>query len=305
MTLPDINPVIFQIGPVALRWYALAYVAGIALGWYYLTKLIKRETLWPGNRAPVTNENLEDLIIWMALGVILGGRIGYVLFYDLAPILRNPLQFFKVWEGGMSFHGGFIGVCIAGVLYARKHKISPWTLGDMLSIAAPIGLFFGRLANFVNGELWGRTTDVPWGMVFCNKYTAVDAYGRCYAGYLPRHPSQLYEAALEGLLLFGVIFALTHVYKKLKQPGLIMGTFIAGYGLSRIVVETVRNPDAQMYEWLKGPITMGMILSLPMVIAGGWFIWRALKGKTQPTGVWVEPEPVAEKPETKAPDGLA
>ncbi|MFN3806569.1 prolipoprotein diacylglyceryl transferase [Asticcacaulis sp.] len=298
MTLPDIDPVLLHIGPLALRWYALAYVAGIAVGWWYLTQLIRKESLWAPYPAPLSRENLEDLIIWMALGIILGGRIGYVLFYDLAPILKNPLQFFKVWEGGMSFHGGFIGVCIAGVLYSRRHRINPWTLGDLLSCAAPIGLFFGRIANFINGELWGRTTDAPWGMVFCNKYLLQQYGGVCPAGYLPRHPSQLYEAVLEGILLFVVGYLLVHVYRKLRQPGLIMGVFVAGYGLARVLVEFVREPDAQMLPFFKHVITMGQTLSLLMIIGGGIAIWLALRGKTLPAGFTATHE-------TKAPDGLA
>ncbi|MFT3996572.1 MAG: prolipoprotein diacylglyceryl transferase [Asticcacaulis sp.] len=281
MTLPDIDPVIFHLGPVALRWYALAYVAGIAVGWWYLSQLLRKEHLWTPAHAPVSRENLEDLVIWMALGVILGGRIGYVLFYDLAPILKEPLQFFKVWEGGMSFHGGFMGVVIAGILYTRKHAINPWKLGDLLALVAPIGLFFGRLANFINGELWGRTTEGPWGMVFCNTYIIKQYGGVCPAGYLPRHPSQLYEAALEGVLLFVIGWLLAQRFGKLKQPGLIMGTFIAGYGLCRILIEFVREPDAQMLPFFKDVITMGQSLSLLMVMGGAFCIWMALKGRTQ------------------------
>ncbi|UDF02633.1 prolipoprotein diacylglyceryl transferase [Asticcacaulis sp. AND118] len=299
MTLPDIDPVIFHIGPLALRWYALAYVAGIAAGWWYLSQLIRKEALWAPYPAPLSREHLEDLIIWMALGIILGGRIGYVLFYDLAPILKNPLQFFKVWEGGMSFHGGFIGVCIAGILYARRHRINPWTLGDLLALAAPIGLFFGRIANFINGELWGRTTESPFGMVFCNKYILQQYGGVCPAGYLPRHPSQLYEAVLEGIVLFVIGYMLVHIYRKLRQPGVIMGTFVAGYGIARVLVEFVREPDAQMLPFFKTVITMGQTLSLLMIIGGGISIWLALSGKTLPAGF----EPPAD--ETKAPDGLA
>jgi len=279
MTLPDIDPVLLHIGPVAIRWYALAYIAGIALGWGYMRRLINKTTLWGPQGAPLDDRRLEDMVLWLALGVILGGRIGYILFYDLSAVMADPLRAFRVWEGGMAFHGGFLGVVIAALLYARAQKLNPWSLGDLLACAAPIGLCLGRLANFVNGELWGRPTHLPWGIIFCNSHTPVDTSGQCYAGYLPRHPSQLYEAALEGLLLFAVLFVLTHIYKKLRQPGLLMGVFIAGYGLSRILVENVRNPDAQMTHFQV--ITMGMILSTPMVIAGGLFIWLALSGKTQ------------------------
>lgn len=279
MTLPDINPILLQIGPVAIHWYALAYIVGIALGWWYLHRVINSEALWGPKGAPLDNTRLEDMVLWLALGIIVGGRIGYILFYDLAAVMADPLRAFRVWEGGMAFHGGFMGVVIAALLYARAQKINPWSLGDLLACAAPIGLFLGRMANFVNGELWGRPTDAPWGIVFCNSYTPVNALGQCAAGLEPRHPSQLYEAALEGLLLFVVLFVLTHVYKKLRQPGLLMGIFIAGYGLSRILVETVRNPDAHMTDFQV--ITMGMILSTPMVLVGLVIIALALKGKTQ------------------------
>lgn len=279
MTLPDIDPILLQIGPLAIRWYALAYIVGIALGWWYLRRLINNEALWGPKGAPLDNTRLEDMVLWLALGIIVGGRIGYILFYDLAAVMADPLRAFRVWEGGMAFHGGFMGVVIAALLYARAQKINPWSLGDLLACAAPIGLFLGRMANFVNGELWGRPTDAPWGIVFCNSYTPVNHLRECAAGLAPRHPSQLYEAALEGLLLFVVLFVLTHLYKKLRQPGLLMGIFIAGYGLSRILVETVRNPDEHMTNFQV--ITMGMILSTPMVIAGLAIIILALKGKTQ------------------------
>ncbi|MFT4091089.1 MAG: prolipoprotein diacylglyceryl transferase [Asticcacaulis sp.] len=272
MTLPDIDPVLLQIGPVAIHWYALAYIVGIALGWWYLHRLINKESLWGPQGAPLDNQRLEDMVLWLALGVIVGGRIGYILFYDLATVMADPLRALRVWEGGMAFHGGFLGVVVAGWLYARAQKINPWSLGDLLACAAPIGLFLGRVANFINGELWGRPTDMPWGVVFCNQYA-------CSGGQEARHPSQLYEAALEGVLLFVILFVLTHIYKKLKQPGLLMGVFIAGYGLSRILVETVRNPDKHMTDFQV--ITMGMILSTPMVIAGLAIIMLALKGKTQ------------------------
>jgi phosphatidylglycerol:prolipoprotein diacylglycerol transferase len=284
LQLPDINPVIFAIGPVAVRWYALAYVMGIVLGWLYLGRLLRKEPLWAPRTAPVTSEQLDDLILWITLGIILGGRIGYILAYDTSVIWEHPLEIFQVWNGGMSFHGGFTGVVIATILYCRRQKFDMaqmLNLGDLLASAAPIGLFFGRIANFINGELWGRPTDLPWGMDFCNKYIMRQYRGTCPADPdgIPifRHPSQLYEAALEGLLLFGLMWFLSHRLGKLKQPGLIMGTFIAGYGLIRILLENLRNPDAQMTGFQV--ITMGMLLSLPMVAAGGYFIWNALRSK--------------------------
>lgn len=282
MHLPDINPVIFAIGPVSIRWYALAYVMGIVLGWLYLGRLLRKESLWAPRTAPVTSEQLDDLILWITLGIILGGRIGYVLAYDTSIIWKDPLQIFQVWNGGMSFHGGFTGVVIATVIYCMRQKFNAarmLNLGDLLACAAPIGLFFGRIANFINGELWGRPTTLPWGIDFCNKYILKQYQGTCPADPegLPvfRHPSQLYEALGEGLILFAVMWLLIHRFGKLKQPGLVMGTFIAGYGLIRILLENVRNPDAQMTGFQI--ITMGMLLSTPMVIAGGYFIWNALR----------------------------
>ncbi|ESQ88298.1 prolipoprotein diacylglyceryl transferase [Asticcacaulis sp. AC460] len=273
MTLPDINPVLFQLGPVAIRWYALAYIAGIVLGWLYLGRLIRQENLWAPRTAPVNSDQLDDLVVWMTLGVILGGRIGFLLFYDMKILWSHPLDAFKIWEGGMSFHGGFIGVVAATLLYSYVKKFTlPQTLnlGDLLACAAPIGLFFGRIANFINGELWGRETSSPFGMIFCNTYT-------CSGGITPRHPSQLYEAATEGLILFAVAWYLAHVRKEFKRPGLIAGVFIAGYGIFRILIENVREPDEQMWDFFKAVITMGQTLSILMVIAGAAFIWNAVR----------------------------
>jgi phosphatidylglycerol:prolipoprotein diacylglycerol transferase len=287
LNLPDIDPIIVHLGPVAIRWYALAYVAGIVAGWLYISSLIKKEALWAPRAAPVAPLQLDDLILWVTLGVILGGRIGYVLAYDTSIIWKDPLQIFQIWQGGMSFHGGFTGVVVATILYCRAQKFDlprMLNLGDLLACAAPIGLFFGRIANFINGELWGRTTDVPWGIIFCNKYIEKQYGGDCPAGLYPRHPSQLYEALGEGLLMFILLWLLANRFKQFKRPGLIMGTFIAGYGLIRILLENVRNPDAQMTSFQI--ITMGMILSVPMVLAGAYLIWNALRQTP------VTPEPV-------------
>ena len=292
--LPDINPVIFQLGPLAVRWYALAYVAGIVLGWLYAGRMLRRTELWPNDRAPVTAEQLDDLILWLTGGVILGGRIGYILAYDASIIWNHPLDVFKIWEGGMSFHGGFTGVLIASVIWCRLNKMSfasSLSLGDLLASAAPLGLFFGRLANFVNGELWGRPTHLPWGMVFCNKYVEKQYGGQCPANVdaltgsyhdIARHPSQLYEALGEGIILFGLLWFLGQRLYKLKKPGLVMGVFVAGYGIIRILLESVRNPDEQMLPFFKNVLTMGTLLSIPMVIAGAWLIWRALNTPDTP-----------------------
>ncbi len=282
MEFPNIDPIWFSIGPVPIRWYALAYVAGIVLGWWYAARIVKRESLWAPGKPPMTGPQLDDLVLWITLGIILGGRFGYALFYkpDLfakvftGNSLGARLELFQIWGGGMSFHGGFLGVALALILFARGLKVNPLRLGDVVAPVVPIGLFFGRIANFINGELWGRETDAAWGMRFCNE-TIIKAYGMCPAGDVPRHPSQLYEAGLEGLLLFGLLAVAVWKWKLLSKPGYITGLFLVGYGLSRAVLETVREPDAHMPDFLQGTVTMGMMLSIPMILVGVWLIWRA------------------------------
>ncbi len=261
MPFPEIDPVLIQIGPFAIRWYALAYIAGLLLGWRYLMRLAGTPTIW-GGKAPFTRDQADDLLLWAALGVILGGRLGYVLFYNPAFYLSNPGDIIAVWNGGMSFHGGFLGVVLAIYLFARRYNIPLWSLADGVAAVAPIGIFLARVANFINGELWGRTTDVAWGVIFPT------------GGPLPRHPSQLYEAALEGLLLLVVLRYLTHHTNALERPGTVAGGFFVGYGLSRIFVEFFREPDAHI-GYLIGPVTQGMVLTLPMVIVGIGVIWWA------------------------------
>jgi phosphatidylglycerol:prolipoprotein diacylglycerol transferase len=300
LTLPNINPVLLQLGPVQVHWYAVAYIAGIVLGWVYARHLINRTELWTPRQPPLTVLQLDDFILWLILGIILGGRVGYILAYDASILWKQPLEALKIWEGGMSFHGGFTGVLIAALIFCRRNKFTlpqMLSLGDLLASAAPFGLFFGRIANFVNGELWGRVTTVPWGMVFCNKYTPVRADGSCVAGLLPRHPSQLYEALGEGVILFAVLWFLGVQRRKLGKPGLIFGIFALGYGVIRILLENVRNPDEQMLPFFKNVITMGELLSLPMVIGGAWLIWRALKTPDEPAAV---PAPQSDSPETAA-----
>jgi phosphatidylglycerol:prolipoprotein diacylglycerol transferase len=250
---PDIDPVLVHIGPLAIRWYALAYIFGILLGWLYARVIIRSERLW-GGPAPLTTLDFDDFIVWVTIGIILGGRVGYVLFYNPAYFAAHPADIFQLWHGGMSFHGGFTGCVIAVILFARRRGIPMLTLGDITCAVGPIGLFLGRIANFVNGELWGRVTDVPWAMVFPS------------GGPLPRHPSQLYEAGLEGVVLF-VVLAIAVRAGALKRPGLVVGLFALGYGLARIIGETFREPDAQL-GFLWGGLTMGMLLSIPMVLAG-------------------------------------
>ncbi|WP_417686466.1 prolipoprotein diacylglyceryl transferase [Roseibium sp.] len=264
LPFPAIDPVIFQVGPFALRWYALAYIVGIVLAWRYMRLLVLNDRLWDSRPRPTALE-IDDFVVWGTLGIILGGRLGYVLFYNPAHYLANPGEALAIWSGGMSFHGGFIGTVLAMILFALKRGVSIWRMFDLAGTAAPIGLFFGRLANFINSELWGRVTDVPWAFVFPT------------GGPEPRHPSQLYEAALEGVVLFLVMRLLSHRYDMLKRPGFIAGAFAAGYGLSRCVVELVRVPDAHI-GYLSGFITMGIVLSLPMILAGlALMIWSARK----------------------------
>jgi phosphatidylglycerol:prolipoprotein diacylglycerol transferase len=255
ITFPVFNPVALAIGPFVVRWYALAYIGGIVLGWIYARALIKSTKLW-GGPAPITLLDMDDYILWVTVGIILGGRTGYVLFYNLDFFVKHPTEIFELWKGGMSFHGGFIGCVLAVVLFCWKRKLSIASLGDITTAVGPIGLFLGRIANFINSELWGRPADasVPWAMVFPN------------GGPLPRHPSQLYEASLEGIVLFTVL-ALMIRAGALKRPGLILGSFMTCYGLARIVGECFREPDPQL-GFLWGGLTMGMLLSVPMIIVG-------------------------------------
>ncbi|MDP3658717.1 prolipoprotein diacylglyceryl transferase [Phenylobacterium sp.] len=271
MTFPEIDPILLRIGPLAIRWYALAYVTGILLGWRYVAGLARSPRLAPMRGPAATTPQIDDLILWLTLGIIVGGRLGHVLFYTPSLIWTNPLEILQVWRGGMSFHGGAIGVFTAIVLFARGNGLDLFRLGDLIAAAAPIGLFFGRIANFVNGELWGRPTDLPWGMVFCNPQI-IETYGHCPAGLAPRHPSQLYEAALEGVVLFLIL--LFSVRKgMLDRRGVVAGLFLLGYGLIRIALETVREPDFGMPAFP----TMGMMLSAPMVLAGAFLVWRGLR----------------------------
>lgn len=262
LPFPNFDPVLISIGPLAIRWYALAYIFGILLGWLYARTLIRNVSLW-GGKAPLTAADFDDYVIWVTFGIILGGRIGYVLFYNPAYFAAHPLEIVQVWSGGMSFHGGFAGCVAAVVLFARARGISILSLGDLTCAAGPIGLFLGRIANFINGELWGRPTDVPWAFVFPG------------AGPLPRHPSQLYEAALEGLVLF-VILTIAVRAGALKRPGLTVGLFAIIYALARSFSEFFREPDPQL-GFLWGGLTMGMLLSIPLFLAGVVFVWNAMR----------------------------
>ena len=276
LPFPAIDPVAISIGPLAIRWYALAYVVGLLGGWFLARRMAARADLWTPVRQPKPID-IDDLIVWVALGVVLGGRIGYVLFYNFGTYLSNPLEMLAVWRGGMSFHGGFIGAVLAIVLFSRSRSLHPLAMLDLAAVVTPIGLFFGRIANFINGELWGRPAPgFPYAVVFP------------HAGPLPRHPSQLYEALGEGLVLF-VILVLAVRRFGFRRPGLVGGIFVLGYAVARIVCEFFREPDAQLgYLFganvgaLGGGVTMGMLLSVPMALIGAGGIVMAVRGRTRP-----------------------
>jgi phosphatidylglycerol---prolipoprotein diacylglyceryl transferase len=253
LPFPAINPVLISIGPLAVRWYALAYIVGIIAGWFYARAIIASARLW-GGPAPLTVIDFDDFVIWITLGIILGGRAGYVLFYNLPHFIEHPLQIFELWNGGMSFHGGVAGCMVAIVAFALKRRIPMLSLGDVTAAVCPIGLFLGRIANFINGELWGRPTDVPWAIIFPG------------GGPLPRHPSQLYEAALEGVVLFAVLGLMVR-FGALKRPGVVTGSFALGYGVARVTCELFREPDSQL-GFLWGGLTMGMLLCIPLMLGG-------------------------------------
>ena len=253
IAFPAIDPVAIQLGPLAVRWYALAYVVGLLIGWRYCLRLAALSPF------KFTKEQIDDFLFWAIIGVIVGGRAGYVLFYNLDFYAANPAEIFAVWRGGMSFHGGFLGMVTAIALFARKRGMPFLALADIIAPAAPIGLFFGRIANFINGELYGRASDVPWAMVFPA------------GGPEPRHPSQIYEAGLEGVVLFLALWFLVYRARSLEKPGVVTGAFLGGYGLARIMAEFFRQPDLQI-GFLAGGVTMGQILSLPLLVAGFW-LW--------------------------------
>lgn len=264
LPFPDFDPVLFSIGPFAIRWYALAYIGGILLGWW-LARHIAANTAYWGGTSPIRPVDVDDVIVWCALGIVLGGRLGYVLFYQPAYYAAHPLEIFVLWRGGMSFHGGFLGTVLALILFARRRGIPVLSMLDIAAVVVPIGLFLGRVANFVNGELWGRVTDVPWAFVFP------------HAGSMPRHPSQLYQAGLEGIVLFLILIVAMH-RGALTRPGLIGGLFVGGYGLMRVIGELFREPDAHI-GFLFGGLTMGMLLSIPMILVGGAAIVYSMRQK--------------------------
>lgn len=253
--LPNIDPVALQLGPLAIRWYSLAYIIGIIFAMLFLKKQNERHKI-------MSEEAYDNWLIWAVLSVILGGRVGYVLFYNFEYFLQDPLEIFALWHGGMSFHGGLLGVILGMWLFAKRYKIKFLQLTDVLAIAAPVGLFFGRLANFINMELYGRVTGSSFGIIFPN------------GGDLPRHPSQLYEAGLEGILLFLILFSLSKFTKIQKHFGALSGMFLIGYGICRIIIENFREPDQQL-GFLFAHVTMGQLLSLPPALFGMWLVFRS------------------------------
>ena len=278
LTLPDalFDPVALDLGVFQVHWYGLGYILGILFGWWFAKRLVSNERLWTPYASPITRAEIEDFLVWAAIGIIVGGRLGYVLFYNAAFYASEPMQAFAIWDGGMSFHGGALGTIAAMVLFARSRGFTPFSLLDVVAISSCAGLFLVRCTNFINSELYGRVTDVAWAV----RFPLRDGTG-AIAGYTePRHPSQIYEALLEGALLFAVLCVLVYAFKKLRQPGFVGGAWVFGYGASRIAVEFFRQPDAHigyMYaEWLGGEwFTRGMLLSLPMLLIGAWGMWTA------------------------------
>lgn len=263
MPFPNIDPVLFSIGPLAIRWYGLAYMVGLLLGMALAIRILRGSS-----ERHISEKHIDGFFIWAVLGVLVGGRLGSVLLYELPYYLDQPLKIFALWEGGMAFHGGLLGVIAAAYFYSRRQKINPLEFGDVLACVAPIGLFFGRIANFVNGELWGRPTTLPWGTVFPDPA----------AGGIPRHPSQLYEAFLEGVVLFAVLNLLNRLKTVRMSPGLLTGVFLSGYGVFRYFIEFTREPDAPFF----GPLTRGQSYSVPMILIGGVLIVRAFAMKKAP-----------------------
>ena len=269
---PQIDPVLIEIGPIAIRWYALAYIAGILLGWWYAIRLVKAERFWApwGGKPPLSAPQVDDFILWATLGIILGGRIGYILFYGFIyepEIYADPMKWLAIWEGGMSFHGGLIGVILAVILFSIVKGLDMVRVGDIVASVTPIGLFTGRLANFINGELWGKPTDVPWAMVFPT------------GGDIPRHPSQLYEAALEGIVLFVILRVMATRFRAFERPGLIIAAFLFFYGTFRIIGEIYRDSDQLVAG---GIISMGQLLSVLMFAGAAFFAWWAATHRAKP-----------------------
>lgn len=267
LPFPDIGEIAFSIGPIDVRWYGLSYAAGLLLGWLYMRRLVTSERLW-GGPAPISRDDVDDFLLWATFGVVLGGRLGYVLFYQPSFYFQNPLEIFNLQKGGMAFHGALVAVTLVAYIFARRRGMPFLSLADTITAATPIGLVFGRIANFINGELWGRVTDVPWSMVFPR------------SDGQPRHPSQLYEAALEGIVLFIILRLATHHWLKLQRPGQVAGLFLLGYGVARSFVEHFfRQPDLLHPISVYTPLTPGLVYSLPMILLGLYLIYRPQTAK--------------------------
>jgi phosphatidylglycerol:prolipoprotein diacylglycerol transferase len=296
---PDLSPDLFSITigsfTLALRWYALAYIVGLLAGWWLIVQAVKRPALWPGDVAPMQPAQVEGLLTAVVLGVILGGRLGFVIFYQPGYFLQNPGEILAIWQGGMSFHGGLIGVAVAGFLFCRINKVPPLAVADAMSMVVAIGLGLGRLSNFINAELWGRPSDAPWAVIFPGE-AAQDCAGPVglvmteMGQMCARHPSQLYQAGLEGLVMGAILLGLAWRGGWLKRSGALTGMFFGLYGLARFAVEFVRQPDAQFvtpdnpvgFALALSPtlgLTMGQILSLPMIALGLWLMMRARRAR--------------------------
>ena len=266
LPFPDIDPVLLEIGPLQIHWYGVGYVVGILFAWWYSRRLVSRPKLWAPRRVLIKPEDLDDFLTWAVIAILVGGRLGYVFFYDFSTFIKQPSSIIAVWNGGMSFHGGLIGMLMAMIIFAHRRGFSAFSLFDIITASAPIGIMAVRITNFINGELYGKPTDLPWAIIFPN------------GGNEPRHPSQLYESALEGLIMFFILRFITHKALKLPQPGFCAGVFVLWYAVSRILIEFVRLPDQQIGYLAGGWVTMGMVLSLPMAIIG---VWAIISSKTR------------------------
>ena len=269
LPFPNIDPVAIALGPFAVKWYGLAYMAGLLLGWLYIRRLLGEDRMWPGGKSPFPVAKADDLLLYMTVGVVIGGRLGFVLFYEPGYYLSNPLEIPALWKGGMAFHGALLGCGLAIWAFSVRNRVNPFSAMDLCAAAVPLGLFFGRIANFINGELFGRPTMVPWGMVF-----PAAALEHPKVEPTLRHPSQLYEAFFEGLVLFVVLRLLTHHRGGLQSPGLAVGAFLIGYGLARSFCELFRQND-ELHAFSAYGLTPGIVYSIPMVLLGIWFVRSA------------------------------
>lgn len=270
---PNLDPIALDLGFASVKWYGLAYLVGFLIGWYYVRRLLSEPRIWADGKAPFTPAKVDDLLIYITVGVIVGGRLGFVSLYEPGYYLENPVEIFKIWRGGMAFHGALLGSALAIILFGRNHNVSALSAMDLATASVPLGIIFGRIANFINAELYGRASDMSWAVIFCNDTIRKYSGGVCPAGSIPRHPSQLYEALLEGLVLFIVLRLCTHRCDTLKTPGVTAGVFLIGYGLARSAAELFREPHAG-HTFNLGPITAGIAYCIPMILVGAWLVYR-------------------------------